>query len=114
MDFTIPDEVKDIREAVRGLCSAFPGSYWRELEPDPDDVPRLPELYRDIPEFRPAEHAGGIQQDQLTHLGVAGDLEPGVDRGADRVRRRHGSRSGHHGGHPRHHIPLDGLHHLAE
>jgi acyl-CoA dehydrogenase len=34
MDFTIPDEVKDIREAVRGLCSAFPGSYWRDLEPD--------------------------------------------------------------------------------
>jgi acyl-CoA dehydrogenase len=34
MDFTIPDEVKDIREAVRGLCSAFPGAYWRGLEPD--------------------------------------------------------------------------------
>jgi acyl-CoA dehydrogenase len=34
MDFTLPDELKDIREAVRGLCSAFPGSYWRDLEPD--------------------------------------------------------------------------------
>jgi acyl-CoA dehydrogenase len=34
MDFSLPDEVKDIRAAVRGLCSAFPGSYWRDLEPD--------------------------------------------------------------------------------
>jgi acyl-CoA dehydrogenase len=34
MDFSVPDEVKDIRAAVRGLCSAFPGSYWRDLEPD--------------------------------------------------------------------------------
>ncbi len=34
MDFKIPDEVRDIREAVRALCSDFPGSYWRSLEPD--------------------------------------------------------------------------------
>jgi len=34
MDFTQPDELKDIRESVRALCSDFPGEYWRELEPD--------------------------------------------------------------------------------
>jgi alkylation response protein AidB-like acyl-CoA dehydrogenase len=34
MDFELPDEVRDIREAVRALCSNFPGSYWRALEPD--------------------------------------------------------------------------------
>jgi acyl-CoA dehydrogenase len=34
MDFKLPDEVRDIREAVRALCSDFPGSYWRSLEPD--------------------------------------------------------------------------------
>jgi alkylation response protein AidB-like acyl-CoA dehydrogenase len=33
MDFTIPDELKDIRAAVRQLCDAFPGEYWRALEP---------------------------------------------------------------------------------
>jgi acyl-CoA dehydrogenase len=34
MDFKVPDEVVDIREAVRALCAEFPGSYWRALEPD--------------------------------------------------------------------------------
>jgi acyl-CoA dehydrogenase len=34
VDFQVPDEIKDIREAVRALCSDFPGSYWRDLEPD--------------------------------------------------------------------------------
>jgi alkylation response protein AidB-like acyl-CoA dehydrogenase len=34
MDFEIPDQVRDIREAVRALCADFPGSYWRSLEPD--------------------------------------------------------------------------------
>ncbi len=34
MDFTIGDEVKDIRAAVRELCADFPGEYWRNLEPD--------------------------------------------------------------------------------
>jgi acyl-CoA dehydrogenase len=34
MDFTEPDELKDIREAVRALCGDFPGEYWRALEPD--------------------------------------------------------------------------------
>jgi alkylation response protein AidB-like acyl-CoA dehydrogenase len=34
MDFSIPDELNEIRAAVRGLCERFPGEYWRELEPD--------------------------------------------------------------------------------
>jgi acyl-CoA dehydrogenase len=34
MDFTIDDELKEIRAAVRELCEGFPGEYWRALEPD--------------------------------------------------------------------------------
>jgi hypothetical protein len=34
MDFEVSDEVSDIRAAVRDLCAAFPGEYWRKLEPD--------------------------------------------------------------------------------
>src|SRR6476659_2785692 len=34
MEFALPDELKEIRSAVRELCGAFPGEYWRALEPD--------------------------------------------------------------------------------
>ncbi|HZB86115.1 MAG TPA: acyl-CoA dehydrogenase family protein [Gaiellaceae bacterium] len=34
MDFTLPDELTEIRAAVRELCAGFPGEYWRSLEPD--------------------------------------------------------------------------------
>jgi acyl-CoA dehydrogenase len=34
MDFTEPEDVQPIREAVRALCERFPGEYWRALEPD--------------------------------------------------------------------------------
>ena len=34
MDFRLPDEVDDVRRAVRELCAAFGGEYWRGLEPD--------------------------------------------------------------------------------
>jgi acyl-CoA dehydrogenase len=34
MDFSIPDEVEEIRDAVRALCAQFGGEYWRGLEPD--------------------------------------------------------------------------------
>src|SRR5712692_5544605 len=39
MDFAIPEELKEIRAAVRELCDRFPGEYWRSLEPDryPDE-----------------------------------------------------------------------------
>jgi len=34
VDFSLSDEIKDIRDAVHRLCLGFPGSYWRDLEPD--------------------------------------------------------------------------------
>lgn len=34
MDFTISDDLADIRQAVRQLCERFDGEYWRALEPD--------------------------------------------------------------------------------
>src|SRR3954464_2029447 len=39
MDFTPSRDWDEIREAVRELCAAFPGDYWRGLEPDryPED-----------------------------------------------------------------------------
>ncbi|MBI2059391.1 MAG: acyl-CoA/acyl-ACP dehydrogenase [Nitrospirae bacterium] len=40
MDFGVPDQLKDIRAAVRDLCKQFPGEYWRGLEPD-----RYPEAF---------------------------------------------------------------------
>jgi acyl-CoA dehydrogenase len=42
MDFSTPDELKEIRAAVSELCAGFPGEYWRALEPDryPEDFVR--------------------------------------------------------------------------
>ena len=34
MEFSVPDELNEIRAAVRELCAQFPGEYWRALEPD--------------------------------------------------------------------------------
>jgi acyl-CoA dehydrogenase len=34
MDFSVPEELIEIRAAVRELCEGFPGEYWRALEPD--------------------------------------------------------------------------------
>jgi alkylation response protein AidB-like acyl-CoA dehydrogenase len=34
VDFSEHEDVRPIREAVRSLCDAFPGEYWRGLEPD--------------------------------------------------------------------------------
>jgi acyl-CoA dehydrogenase len=34
MDFAVPEELHEIRAAVRELCAGFPGEYWRGLEPD--------------------------------------------------------------------------------
>ncbi|HSJ95163.1 MAG TPA: acyl-CoA dehydrogenase family protein [Gaiellaceae bacterium] len=34
MEFSHPQELTEIRAAVRDLCSNFPGEYWRALEPD--------------------------------------------------------------------------------
>ena len=40
MDFAPPEELAEIRAAVRELCAQYPGEYWRELEPD-----RYPEAF---------------------------------------------------------------------
>jgi acyl-CoA dehydrogenase len=34
VDFSPPEELAEIRGAVRELCARFPGEYWRGLEPD--------------------------------------------------------------------------------
>ena len=34
MTASTPDELREIRRAVRELCDRFPGEYWRSLEPD--------------------------------------------------------------------------------
>ena len=34
MEFSIPEELTEIRRAVRELCDRFPVEYWRGLEPD--------------------------------------------------------------------------------
>jgi acyl-CoA dehydrogenase len=34
VDFSVPEELGEIRAAVRELCEGFPGEYWRALEPD--------------------------------------------------------------------------------
>jgi acyl-CoA dehydrogenase len=34
VDFSFPDELSEIRTAVREFCAGFPGEYWRSLEPD--------------------------------------------------------------------------------
>jgi acyl-CoA dehydrogenase len=34
VDFDLPEELGEIRAAVRQLCDRFPGEYWRGLEPD--------------------------------------------------------------------------------
>jgi acyl-CoA dehydrogenase len=34
MDFAIPDEIADVRDAVRERCSRYGNEYWRGLEPD--------------------------------------------------------------------------------
>jgi acyl-CoA dehydrogenase len=40
MDFRLPPEFEDMRNAVRKLCAEFPGPYWQDLEPD-----RYPEAF---------------------------------------------------------------------
>jgi acyl-CoA dehydrogenase len=34
VEFSLPDELTEVRAAVRDLCAGFPGEYWRSLEPD--------------------------------------------------------------------------------
>ena len=46
MDFELPDDIAAIRSAVRELCAAFPGAYWRDLEPDGYPTAFVQELTR--------------------------------------------------------------------
>ncbi len=60
MDFTLPDEATDIRQAVRALCARFPGEYWRGLEPDRYPEEFVAELTRQgwLAALIPEEHGG--------------------------------------------------------
>jgi acyl-CoA dehydrogenase len=61
VDFQKSPELEELREEVRRVCEAFPGEYWRELEPD-----RYPEEFvsaltedRLLAVLIPAEYGGG-------------------------------------------------------
>jgi acyl-CoA dehydrogenase len=60
MDFSQPDEIADIRDAVRALCAGFPGEYWRGLEPDRYPTEFVTELTRQgwLAALIPEEYGG--------------------------------------------------------
>ncbi|MDQ3889731.1 MAG: acyl-CoA/acyl-ACP dehydrogenase [Actinomycetota bacterium] len=60
MDFSLPEELREIREAVRELCARFPGDYWRELEPDryPEDFVRTLTEHGWLATLIPEEYGG--------------------------------------------------------
>jgi acyl-CoA dehydrogenase len=61
MDFAVPDEVEEMRAAVRELCSRFPGEYWRGLEPDryPEEFVRALTEHGWLAALIPEEYGGG-------------------------------------------------------
>ena len=60
VDFTQPEELTDIRDAVRQLCSDFPGEYWRGLEPDryPEEFVRALTEHGWLAALIPEEYGG--------------------------------------------------------
>ncbi len=60
MEFSLPDEVSDIRSAVGALCATFPGEYWRALEPDTYPTEFVAELTRQgwLAALIPEEYGG--------------------------------------------------------
>ena len=60
MDFSVPDELNEIRAAVRELCAQFPGEYWRALEPDRYPEEFVVALTKDgwLAALIPEEHGG--------------------------------------------------------
>ena len=60
MDFSIPRELADIRDAVREACRAFPTAYWRDLEPDryPEEFVRAMTAAGWLSCLIPAEYGG--------------------------------------------------------
>jgi acyl-CoA dehydrogenase len=64
VDFTIDDDTRDIRSAVRELCARFPGEYWRGLEPSTYPTAFVQELTRNgwLAALIPEEYGGsGLQ-----------------------------------------------------
>jgi alkylation response protein AidB-like acyl-CoA dehydrogenase len=60
MDFSLSEELVDIRGAVRNLCDGFPGSYWRGLEPDryPEEFVRALTEHGWLSALVPEEYGG--------------------------------------------------------
>jgi acyl-CoA dehydrogenase len=60
MDFTVDEELKEIRAAVRELCEGFPGEYWRALEPDryPEEFVRALTEHGWLAALIPEEYGG--------------------------------------------------------
>jgi acyl-CoA dehydrogenase len=60
LDFAPPEELGDIRAAVRELCDRFPGEYWRGLEPDvyPEEFVRALTEAGWLAALVPAEYGG--------------------------------------------------------
>jgi acyl-CoA dehydrogenase len=64
VDFTVDDDTRSIRSAVRELCARFPGEYWRGLEPSTYPTEFVQELTRNgwLAALIPEEHGGsGLQ-----------------------------------------------------
>jgi acyl-CoA dehydrogenase len=61
MDFELPDEIDDIRSAVRQLCADFPDEYWRSTEPDryPEEFVRALTEHGWLAALIPEEYGGG-------------------------------------------------------
>src|SRR3954462_4799044 len=60
MDFTLAEELTDIRDAVRELCAGYPGEYWRSLEPDryPEEFVRALTEHGWLAALIPGEYGG--------------------------------------------------------
>lgn len=60
MTTSTPDELLEIRRAVRELCDRFPGQYWRSLEPDryPEEFVRALTEHGWLAALIPEEHGG--------------------------------------------------------
>ena len=60
MDFSVPEELDEIRAAVRDLCSQYPGEYWRALEPDryPEEFVRALTEHGWLAALIPEEYGG--------------------------------------------------------
>jgi acyl-CoA dehydrogenase len=60
MDFSQPEEYREIRAAVGELCSRFPGEYWRRLEPDtyPEEFVRALTEHGWLAALIPGEYGG--------------------------------------------------------